>query len=131
VRVHTDLPASLPAVVGDAVQVQQVLLNLVANAIEAMTAVEGGPRNLTLRSRHDPAGFVEVAVEDSGVGFDLANAERLFEGFYTTKPEGLGLGLTISQSIIHAHGGKLWATPAQHRGIIFRFTVPTAEPSRQ
>ena len=131
VQVHIDLPSSLPRVFGDTVQLQQVLLNLVANAIEAMTASSDGVRILILRARHDPAGFVEVAVEDSGVGFDKVDPSCLFEGFYTTKVDGLGLGLTISQSIVQAHGGRLWASPAQHRGVIFRFTVPIADPPPQ
>lgn len=128
VRMLVDLPPSLPPVSGDAIQLQQVLLNLINNAVDAMAANGDAPRNLRVQPRA-ATGFVEVAVEDSGVGLGHVDPARLFDGFFTTKRDGLGLGLRISQSIIHAHGGQLWASPAQPRGAIFRFTVPTMEPA--
>jgi C4-dicarboxylate-specific signal transduction histidine kinase len=132
VQVHTDLSPSLPLVVGDAIQLQQVLLNLITNAIEAMAASVEAERNLLLSTRLDPAaGMVEVSVEDSGIGLGEVDEARLFEGFYTTKSDGLGLGLSITQSIVQAHGGRLWVSSAQHRGVIFRFTLPTADSLRQ
>jgi C4-dicarboxylate-specific signal transduction histidine kinase len=109
VVVKTELGAALPAVRGDRVQLQQVVLNLGMNGIEAMKGVTDRPRELWIRSSAEDSGQVLVAVEDSGIGLDTESLERMFEAFYTTKPE--GMGLAISRSIIEAHGGKLWATP--------------------
>jgi PAS domain S-box-containing protein len=124
VAVHTDLAADLPLVWGDRVQVQQVLLNLVLNGIDAMKAVTDRPRVLGIRAQPHDAGHVLVAVRDAGIGLDPQGLERLFEPFYTTKPGGMGLGLAISRSIIEAHGGRLWAAANDEQGATFQFTLP-------
>jgi signal transduction histidine kinase len=104
---------------------QQVVLNLIVNAVQAMGAVADGPRELFVTTaRAEPDGVL-VAVKDSGPGFDPATFEQLFTPFYTTKPGGLGMGLSICRSIIEAHGGRLWVTANLPRGAIFHFTVPT------
>src|SRR5450432_1440624 len=123
VSVRTQLAEGLPRVQGDRVQLQQVLLKLIINAIEAMRDVGEGERELLISSRNEPDG-VSVEVRDSGPGFASAALERAFEAFYTTKPGGLGLGLSICRSIIDAHGGRLWATRCEPRGAIFQFTIP-------
>jgi C4-dicarboxylate-specific signal transduction histidine kinase len=119
---ETKLDATLPKVNGDRVQLQQVLLNLIMNAIEAMSAVRDRPRQLTIVSAQD-AGGVAVEVRDSGIGLDPDQAERVFDAFYTTKAEGLGIGLSISHSIIEAHGGRLRAAPNEPHGAVFRFSL--------
>src|SRR4029077_4988436 len=111
VRVETTLPSNLNSVIGDRVQLQQVVLNLIMNGIEAMSESMQGQRQLHVRSANDQSGRVRVAVEDSGPGLDPARADQLFEAFFTTKPEGMGMGLSICRSIIDAHGGRLWASP--------------------
>src|SRR5712672_2645142 len=123
VSVRTELAEDLPRVQGDRVQLQQVLLNLIINAIEAMRDVGAEERELLISSRNEPAG-VSVEVRDSGPGFAPAALERVFEAFYTTKAGGLGLGLSICRSIIEAHNGRLWASPNVPRGAIFRFIAP-------
>jgi C4-dicarboxylate-specific signal transduction histidine kinase len=123
VSVRTQLTDGLPYIRGDRVQLQQVLLNLIINAIEAMRDVGEKERELLIRSRNEPDG-VSVEVRDSGPGFAPAALERVFEAFYTTKSDGLGLGLSICRSIIEAHNGHLWASPNVPRGTIFHFTVP-------
>jgi PAS domain S-box-containing protein len=123
VSVRTQLAEGLPAVQGDRVQLQQVLLNLIINAIEAMRDVGEKERELVISSRNEPNG-VSVEVQDSGPGFAPAALERVFEAFYTTKPDGLGLGLSICRSIIEAHNGRLWASPNVPCGAVFRFTAP-------
>ncbi|MEA3181348.1 MAG: hypothetical protein QOI59_4871 [Gammaproteobacteria bacterium] len=123
VSVRTQLAEGLPRVQGDRVQLQQVLLNLIINAIEAMRDVGAEERELLISSRNEPAG-VSVEVRDSGPGFAPAALERVFEAFYTTKPGGLGLGLSICRSIIEAHNGRLWASPNVPRGAIFGFIAP-------
>jgi PAS domain S-box-containing protein len=123
VSVRTQLADGSPHIRGDRVQLQQVLLNLIINAIEAMRDAGGGERELLISSRNEPDG-VSVEVRDSGPGFAPAALERVFEAFYTTKPGGLGLGLSICRSIIEAHNGQLWASPNVPRGAIFRFTAP-------
>ena len=115
------LGETLPPVVGDRVQLQQVLLNLIVNAIEAMSAVHDRPRELAIVSRQDGPDAVLVEVRDSGSGLDPQGAEQVFEAFYTTKPEGIGIGLSISRSIIEAHGGRLWASANAPHGAVFRF----------
>ncbi|MDL2406855.1 AAA family ATPase [Rhizobium calliandrae] len=125
VSVQTRLAAGLPTVPGDRVQLQQVLLNLVLNAAEAMASVEAGARELVISTEQDPTGVL-VAVRDSGPGIDPIHLERIFEAFYTTKPSGTGMGLSICRSIINAHGGKLWAEANEPRGALFRFTLPRA-----
>jgi C4-dicarboxylate-specific signal transduction histidine kinase len=134
VAVHTELAASLPPIMGDAVQLQQVLVNLITNAIEAMSGVTDRPRVVTIRSgidrssiepsSIDPAGAVLVSVEDTGTGLDPREIDRIFDSFYTTKPEGIGVGLSISRSIIEAHGGQLSASAALPHGACFSFALP-------
>jgi PAS domain S-box-containing protein len=124
VLVRTQLAEGSPRVQGDRVQLQQVLLNLIINAIEAMRDVGEEERELLISSRNEPDG-VSVEVRDSGPGFAPAALERVFEAFYTTKPGGLGLGLSICRSIIEAHNGQLWASPNVPRGAIFGFIAPT------
>jgi len=126
ISVQTRLAEGLLPVLGDRVQLQQVLLNLVLNAAEAMGSVEEGPRELLISTEQDQAGAL-VAVHDSGLGIDPANLDRVFDAFYTTKPNGTGMGLSICRSIIHAHGGKLWATANEPRGAVFQFTLPGTE----
>ncbi|MGO9419710.1 PAS domain-containing protein [Roseiarcus sp.] len=125
VQVETSL-RNLDSVFGDRVQLQQVVLNLIMNGIEAMADSKRGQRRLEIRSTNEESGHVLVAVEDSGPGLSSAQADRLFEAFFTTKPEGMGMGLSICRSIIEAHGGRLWATPNRPNGAIFQFTLPTA-----
>lgn len=122
--VQTHLANPLSLVQGDRVQLQQVLLNLLLNALEAMS-VNDGERELLISTGATGAEFVLVAVDDSGPGFTPHNAERIFTPFYTTKSTGLGMGLSICHSIIEAHGGRLWASAKEPRGAIFQFTVPT------
>jgi len=124
VSLRTELGSALPPVLGDRVQLQQVVINLVMNAVEAMAPVTDRPRDVIIRSQQDDANEVLVAVRDSGMGIDSDNAERLFNAFFTTKSTGMGMGLSISRSIIAAHGGRLWASPNADHGSTFRFTVP-------
>ena len=112
---------------GDRVQLQQVVLNLILNAVEAMGSVEAGPRELLISTEQNQAKGVLVAVRDSGPGLDPENLERVFEAFYTTKTSGMGMGLSICRSIIDAHGGRLWAGANEPRGAVFQFTLPDAE----
>jgi C4-dicarboxylate-specific signal transduction histidine kinase len=123
VSVRTELAEALPCVQGDRVQLQQVVLNLIINAIEAMRDVGEKERELLVSTRNQPDG-VSVEVRDSGPGLTPVVLDRVFEAFYTTKPGGLGLGLSICRSIIEAHNGRLWAGPNMPRGAIFRFTAP-------
>jgi PAS domain S-box-containing protein len=127
VSVQTELADGLPLIQGDRVQLQQVMLNLIINAVEAIGGVSEGPRELLISSGKAGTGDVHVAVRDSGPGVPATDLERLFEPFYTTKPGGLGLGLSICRSIIQTHGGRFWATPNSPRGAIFQFTLP-AQP---
>jgi signal transduction histidine kinase len=110
VTVRMELANHLPAVRADRIQLQQVVLNLVLNAAEAMRAIEGQPREVTIRTEHHAEGHVRLAVKDMGSGFDPAAAEQLFQAFFTTKPGGMGIGLSVSRSIIENHRGRLWAT---------------------
>jgi C4-dicarboxylate-specific signal transduction histidine kinase len=127
--VQTALGEGLPLIEGDRVQLQQVALNLIVNAVQAMGGVADGPRDLFITTSPAEPNGVLVAVKDSGPGLASASLERLFDPFYTTKPEGLGMGLSICRSIIEAHGGRLWVTANLPRGAIFHFTMPT-RPSR-
>ncbi|MEK6336697.1 MAG: ATP-binding protein [Acidobacteriota bacterium] len=126
VQVRTELANDLPSVVGDQIQLQQVLLNLVINAIEGMSTVNR-PRQLLIESQRSESGGVLVRVQDNGVGFDEQSAAQLFNAFYTTKPQGLGMGLSISRTTIEAYGGRLWATPNDGGGSTFQFTLPTSQ----
>lgn len=124
VAIQTKLAPDLAPVLGDRVQLQQVVLNLIMNAIEAMRAVEDRPRELAITSRLAEDDGVCVAVQDSGIGLDAKSMEKIFDAFYTTKREGMGMGLSISRSIVSNHGGRLWATPNDGPGATFQFTVP-------
>jgi PAS domain S-box-containing protein len=126
VSVSTRLMEGLMAVQGDRVQLQQVVLNLVLNAVEAMSSVEG-VRKLSINTEQDKAGGILVAVRDSGPGIDPERLDRVFEPFYTTKTSGVGMGLSICRSIIGAHGGRLWVDANLVRGTVFQFTVPAAQ----
>jgi signal transduction histidine kinase len=114
----------LPTVAGDRVQLQQVLLNLLLNAVEAMEGVDGRPREMLVRIERDDGGCARLTVTDSGIGFDPQHAGHLFDAFYTTKGEGMGIGLSVSRSIIEHHGGRLWATANQDFGASFSFSIP-------
>jgi C4-dicarboxylate-specific signal transduction histidine kinase len=123
VGLRMELAASLPAVMGSRVQLQQVIMNLILNAIEAMSSVEDRKRELIIGSQRGEGDEVRVAVQDSGMGLDPLNAERIFDAFHTTKPGGLGMGLSISRSIVESHGGRLWANPNEGCGTTFQFTL--------
>ena len=147
ISLRTDFAEDLPQVMGDKVQLQQVILNLLVNAIQALTALSDGPRDLYVSSRKvsqnvegsapveraslarptsegSPPEEILIEVRDSGPGLDPEHLNRLFEAFYTTKPQGLGIGLTISRTIAEAHGGRLWAEPNEPRGAVFQFALP-------
>jgi signal transduction histidine kinase len=124
VTVQARLADDLPALTGDRVQLQQVVLNLVLNAAEAMALVHDGARLLAISTERDEGDRIRVVVRDTGPGFDPANANRLFETFYTTKPGGMGIGLSISRSIIERHQGRLWAECDDGHGATFGFSIP-------
>jgi signal transduction histidine kinase len=130
VAVVTDLPAGLPEVVGCPAQLQQVIMNVVTNAVEAMDAVEDRSRTLRVTSRpHDQEGVL-ITVEDSGRGIDPRDTRQIFEPFYTTKSHGMGLGLSICRSIVEAHGGRLSASPGSLHGLAMRISLPAGEAAR-
>jgi C4-dicarboxylate-specific signal transduction histidine kinase len=125
VTVGTQLADELPCIQCDRVQLQQVMLNLIVNAIQAMRGIGEGPRELQISIDAVPSeGGVRVGVRDTGPGLSPESLSRLFEPFYTTKPDGTGIGLCICRSIIEAHGGRLWAIPCEPRGALFQFTIP-------
>jgi PAS domain S-box-containing protein len=124
VILRTEFADDLPPVIGDRVQLQQVILNLLRNAADAMSACDDRPRELLIHTARTDSQSVLLAVQDSGSGIDPANLERIFQAFYTTKIGGMGVGLSISRTIIEAHGGKLWATQGVPQGAIFQFTLP-------
>ena len=123
-----ELADNLPSVLGDRVQLQQVLLNLIMNGIETMSEITDRPRELILKTQQDEVDKVCVTVQDSGIGIDPQSLARIFEAFYTTKPQGMGIGLSISRSIIESHGGRLWAAPNDGPGATFQFTLPISKP---
>jgi C4-dicarboxylate-specific signal transduction histidine kinase len=125
VSLRTELASVMPSVLGDRVQLQQVVINLLMNGVEAMAPITDRPRELLIRSHLHEADQVLVAVLDSGIGIDSETSEKLFSAFFTTKPSGMGMGLSISRSIIRAHGGRLWVSPNADHGAAFQFTVPT------
>ncbi len=127
VSLRTRLGDELPLILGDRIQLQQVVLNLMINAIEAMSGISDAPRELLISSAKDDSQSVLVAVRDSGPGLHPGSLDRLFHAFYTTKPQGMGMGLTISRSIVEAHGGRLWATANVPNGAVFQFTLPIRE----
>ena len=124
ISVQSHLVEGLPLIQGDRVQLQQVILNLIINAVEALSSVSEGSRELVITTGKGEPDGVLVVVRDSGPGLSSPGLERIFEAFYTTKPGGLGMGLSICRSIIEAHGGRLWATAAQPQGATFQFTLP-------
>jgi C4-dicarboxylate-specific signal transduction histidine kinase len=125
IALERQLTTALPLVLADRVQLQQVLLNLIMNGIEAMTGVTNRLRLLAVQSRIDESGDVLVAVRDSGPGLGL-ETDHVFTPFFTTKTNGMGMGLSISRSLVESHGGRLWATPNSPHGAVFSFTLPTA-----
>jgi two-component system sensor kinase FixL len=127
VALRLELASTLPPVLGDRVQLQQVLMNLLINAIQAMASVTGQPREVLIRSRRHDANQVVLEVVDSGIGITPENADRLFSAFFTTKPDGMGIGLSICRSIIEAHGGRIWASPNTGPGVTLQFTLPLSE----
>jgi signal transduction histidine kinase len=127
VSVQTQFAEGLPLIQGDRVQLQQVILNLIINAVEAMSGVSEGSRGLLIGTEKDASGRVLVAVRDSGPGLNPESFERLFDSFYTTKPGGMGMGLSICRSIVEAHGGRIWANPNAGPGITVQFTLPINE----
>jgi C4-dicarboxylate-specific signal transduction histidine kinase len=126
VELRLELASDLPPVLGDRVQLQQVIINLAINGMEAMASIHDRPRRLVVRSALHEGDRVLVSVQDFGVGIDPENANRLFSAFYTTKAHGMGMGLSISRSIIEAHGGRIWAAGEPGSGATLQFTLPTA-----
>jgi len=124
VALQTELATDLPPVMGDRVQLQQVIVNLVLNGIEAMSAVTDRPRCLVIRSERQDSDEVLIAVRDSGVGIDAKDFRRIFDAFFTTKSQGMGMGLSICHSIVEAHGGRLWASANRDHGATLQFTLP-------
>lgn len=128
VTAQTKTAADVPTVLGDRVQLQQVILNLIMNGIDAMSTIADRPRELLIQSAGHPEGVL-IQVQDSGRGLDLEQAGRIFEPFFTTKPQGIGMGLSISRSIVEAHGGRLWATLGPSYGAVFQLILPKADSS--
>jgi signal transduction histidine kinase len=127
-RTHGHQPdlADLPSVLGDRVQVQQVILNLLRNGSDAMSTVDDRPRELVIKTEREESGGVRLSVKDVGVGIDPQTEEKLFEAFYTTKSDGMGIGLSVSMSIIESHRGRLWATANEGPGATFVFSIPSS-----
>jgi signal transduction histidine kinase len=119
-----ELSEDLPPVTGDRIQLQQVILNLLHNAADAMSGVKDRPRKLVISTGRDEGDRVRLSIEDAGVGFDTQEANRIFDAFYTTKDDGMGIGLSVSRSIIESHLGRLWATPNDGPGVTFTFSIP-------
>ncbi len=124
ILLQTQFSMELPMIAGDKIQLQQVLLNLLMNGIDAIKTATDGAARLSVETRNYEADKIIVAIKDSGVGLDAGSLEKIFESFYTTKKEGMGMGLSISRSIIEAHGGRLWAIPNDGEGATFQFTLP-------
>ena len=125
--VRTRLMDGLVPIWGDRVQLQQVLVNLILNAVESMSSVEDRARELSIRTEQSQTGGILVSVGDSGPGIAPGNLERVFEPFYTTKTSGVGMGLSICQTIINGHGGRLWVVANEPRGAVFKFTLPAVQ----
>lgn len=125
ISIRMELSPDLPRINGDRIQLQQVLLNLMVNAMEAMRGRSGGGNEIIIRTDAESSEVIRVSVEDCGVGFSAEMAEKIFDPFFTTKPEGTGMGLSISRSIVETHQGRLWAVPRPSGGAIFQFTIPT------
>jgi signal transduction histidine kinase len=126
ILVRTELRSDLPQVVGDRTQLQQVFMNLIVNAIEAMQFVESRERLLEIKSETADPATVIITVEDSGTGIDQNDTERIFDALFTTKSKGMGMGLSICRSIIEAHGGRLWASPRATHGSVFKVVLPSS-----
>ncbi|MDC7789770.1 MASE4 domain-containing protein [Rhodoplanes sp. TEM] len=126
IAIDLDLDPALPPVIGNALQLRQVVANLIENAIDAMTATAGRERRLRIAARGAERGEAEVSVADTGGGVPPELAERIFEPFVSTKPEGMGMGLMFCRAVVEAHGGRLWVAPARPRGAVFAFSIPTA-----
>jgi signal transduction histidine kinase len=121
---RTEFTENLPPIAGDRVQLQQVILNLLLNAIDAMSKVNDRPRQLTIATESDESRWVRLSVSDAGIGLDPEAGEKLFDAFYTTKKSGMGIGLSVSRSIIEKHKGRLWAVPNDGPGAVFSFSIP-------
>jgi len=121
---RTDLAVDLPRVRGDRVQLQQVVLNLTINAMDATRGTTGPAKEIWLRSCRENSSGIRIGVQDSGVGLSAEIAEKIFQPFFTTKEQGIGMGLSISRSIVESHAGRLWAAPGPNGGAIFQFTIP-------
>ncbi len=128
ILLRTQLPSGKPLVRADRIQLQQLVLNLVLNAVEAMSEPGDAPRELSISSRREGANEIVVEVRDSGHGLLPETLERIFDPFFTTRPDGMGMGLSISRSIVVAHGGRLWAMANEPRGAVFQFALPAVEP---
>jgi signal transduction histidine kinase len=126
--VKTEFAQGLPIIAGDRVQLQQVVLNLILNALQAMGAVTEGAREVLITTRQIELNDLYVGVEDTGPGLSPETLSRLFEPFYTTKPNGMGMGLTICRSIVEAHGGRLWVSACRPHGALFQFAIPVRPP---
>jgi signal transduction histidine kinase len=127
VSIETELAAKSPEILGDRTQLQQVILNLITNAIDAMGSVTERPRVLRVRSETEEPDDVVISVEDTGVGIDSNSTDRIFDSFYTTKSHGMGIGLAICRSIIEAHGGRISAAPRTPHGSVFQVILPMHE----
>ena len=127
VSLQTQLADGLPLIQGDRVQLQQVILNLIINAVEAMSGVSEGPRELLIGTAKDGSSGVLIAVQDSGPGLNPESFDRLFDAFYTTKTGGMGMGLSICRSIVEAHGGRIWASLTAGSGATVQFSLPGAK----
>jgi signal transduction histidine kinase len=125
VILRSELADDLPRVTGDRVQLQQVILNLLRNASDAMVGVHDRPRNLLLKTEREGGDLVRLTVRDAGVGVDRRSADKLFDPFYTTKSDGMGIGLSVSRSIIERHHGRIWAAPNDGPGATFAFSIPS------
>ncbi len=130
ISIRTELAQALPMIRGDRVQLQQVVLNLIKNGIEAMSGLQSRPRELLIRSAMDGDSSIMILVEDCGVGLSEEVAGKIFQPFFTSKPSGIGMGLSISRSIIEAHGGRLWAEGRLSGGAVFKFTIPTGKEEK-
>jgi signal transduction histidine kinase len=126
VILHQELDDKLPPITGDRVQLQQVILNLLRNASDAMSTIDDRPRELLIKTEPEEDDSVRLTVQDTGVGFDPKTMDRLFEAFHTTKNDGMGIGLSVSRSIVESHQGRLWATLNEGSGATFSFSIPRA-----
>jgi signal transduction histidine kinase len=124
ISIHTDLAPDLPKVEVDRVQLQQVVLNLVMNGMDAIGSANSAEKDLLIKSRTAGEKEISIQIEDSGIGLTAESADKIFDTFFTTKSQGIGMGLSISRSIVESHEGRLWATPRPGGGTIFQFTVP-------